>query len=213
MAGRGVRSEVRDISRERWWELYWAPESGHPSTRELAERFGVNYMTVVRAMKSKGVRLRTQSEQRRASMKSGRWTPPAGNVDNFGGKRARPNMVPALRAKIARALERSVEVPCGWCGEVVERKPHRLRQRKPFCSRVHSGKYTRHMTCRPDEPRPLIVDRLWQLTEARLKPLRERDRQGVLLANSYEHVERVGQEIGAREPEILAVLEKQGLFG
>ena len=64
----------------------------------------------------------------------------------------------------------------------------------------------------PDVHRPLITDRLHRLAEERLKRLRDRNADGTLAPPSWDQLEKLGKEIGAREPEIWAVLERYGVL-
>ena len=80
--------------------------------------------------------------------------------------------------------------PCEWCGAPITRSPSAFGQHAA-CDISHAGyaRWWRRDQCRP---RPLLVQRLRDLC---------RDRR-----LTYENVAKQAGKIGAREPEILAVL-------
>jgi len=102
---------------------------------------------------------------------------------------------PETRRKIGQARFSRLTVSCEWCGLPVEVNLWRYNANggKAFCSLGHSAafKALRHRFGL-DAPRPLIVARLRELNRG--------------WPNTWERLEKVGAQIGAREPEIEAVL-------
>jgi hypothetical protein len=209
---------IDEISAARWQELYWGPESGHPSIASLAERFGVGAEAIRNRLRKFGIVTRTMSEQLALDIKHGRRKashPGPRSVEHLvdywsGRKQARKHVSKRAAARVTTPEE----VPCSWCGAPMPRVTAERRRRAFFaCSASHRNYYAWHCRLREGEPRPLIVDRLQQLSEERLKRLRDRNPDGTLRPPSWEQLEKLAEEIGAREPEIMEVLDRYGVFG
>lgn len=207
--------EIDYLSRERWTELYWGPTSGYPSVAALAAQLGVGPETVMRRLRKFGIVTRTMSEQLKADIKMGRRKsshPGPRPMEHLvaywtGRKQSRQHR---QRIKDAKAVH-PVDVPCAWCGVAVPRiTAERKRRSFSACSPAHRSAYAWHLRRGENAPRPLIADHLHKLCQERLKRLRERNSDGTLRPPTWEQLEKLAEEIGAKDLEIWAVLEREG---
>lgn len=208
-----------EISKARWAELYWEREK--PSVCALARTLGISHQTVRRHLRKHGIQMRTKAEQQSIDIKLGR-RPNTGGWKGRGGNepgvqpewlKLSPAKSKQRSAKSAVARRASVSIPCGWCGINVERWPSRLERYKYICCNAsHRSKLVCLRTHHgPDAPRPLIVEKLKALAEERYARVNvsvdPRTSRTTRLAPTPEQLAKVAPEIGARQPEIDAVLD------
>lgn len=185
--------ELAGITANRWWELYWGPDSGFPSLERLAEQFGVERATLRKYLARAGITLRDSGTQVALEFRLGRLT--TGNPAGYGANVV--HMIAANRERPPRpatgprpATRRSVTRPCAWCGQPVTRIPSQMPE-YPGCSASHAGRASQWRRHHVDAPRPLIVEAL----RARLAGER-----------TYDRSARLGAALGATEEEILEAL-------
>jgi hypothetical protein len=211
---------VSEVSPERWNELYWGGD--YPSLRTLSSRFKTDAKTLAKHFRAVGIATRTRAQQNKIDWKlkkrkSTRGVSRQGNGrESFGvemakthsGKRQTRDHV----QKRARAIERKRTVACGWCGTRIEKAVSLLKCEHPSCSRSCGASQRQHKRCHPHTPRPLIVERLWELAE-KDKPTRILIKSGpgtgTWLPHTPERLLKLGEGIGAREPEAEAVIDRQ----
>jgi hypothetical protein len=174
----------------------------------LAARFEIKPELVKECLVSAGITLRSYSEQCSIEFKMGRRKVPE-NVLVLAKSRKPIRTAEGIEKSRAwaknhlnklgcaaycrKSEDARVYLPCYWCGEVLSTTPYRAAAyERRYCCKAHSCKGMQHVKRRPDTPRPLIVARLRELNKG--------------WPNTFERLEKVGQQIGAREPEILEVL-------
>lgn len=195
--------DVHTISAQRWSEIYWADDK--PSVRELARRLNANETTIRDCLVRAGVGLRTASEQQSIDLARGRRPPspappqPAPERRFDIGSLYRGKRLPAsTRRAVSEARTVWVGACCSWCGALLRRKPHQLKQYPlSACGRSCSSSLMRFRQRHgPDAPRPLIVDRLVTLARTKGRPY------------TYLRVERLMGECGAKVAEVEAALDR-----
>lgn len=193
------KSELWEISPERWRELYWGEEK--PSVIELSRRFGVGDGVVRRIFKAKGIKLRSNAEQQKIEYRAGRHRPPdrkgktpstaATQRRNTGAGMRAAHSPEAIR-RLALSLQRSETRRCCWCGASVTKIPSAFRTERVYCSLSCSAYHRWHLRRDPEAPRPLLLEKM-------------RDALGKGRVTG-ERLERLAEEIGAGDPEIIAVM-------
>jgi transposase len=153
-------------------DLYHHEKASHP---EIATRFGASSSSVGDWCREAGLQARPRSERlsMALSKKPKSETPSKAALASAERlRRWRENAPPEYRETLRRNAKRATAVyayrhrarpsPCCWCGEPCLRLPWRVKLRGACCNNSHAGlfgNWTRH---HPDEPRPLILDRLRQ---------------------------------------------------
>lgn len=201
-------AELEAVSVDAWREMYWGLNSGYPSCDELGDRFGVSGEYIRNLLDRRGITRRSKGEQMLADWRGGKRPPAKGwpKGGDIAEKRARmlharatpgsqsKARAAAIQSTIRRGAAMRVIRPCGWCGAPVSRVPSEAaRLPRSYCDLSHCNRdrnYRLHHGT--DAPRPFIVQRLTELNRG--------------YPNTYERLEKIGAQIGAREPEIFAVM-------
>jgi transposase len=194
--------EAHSVSPARWQELYWGPAGEYPSVRQLADVFDCDPLVIKRCLDRAGIKRRSRSEQVRLDIKFGRFNRPGGHADFRArllaagkvGKPTPPRLTHAQRAEIGRRQRTRVMVACEWCGVGIERIPYYIQHCAYHCcsKECRSPARSFHQRGLATTPRPLIVEKLRELNWG--------------WPYTYERLEKVGKQIGAREPEILELV-------
>jgi hypothetical protein len=183
------------------------------SVEGVCRSTGLRRWVVERLMKQYGITKRSMSQQRRMDLRVGLFSGcnklpmPQAAIDASAAARAGKPMPTETRQRISNALKKRVWCVCAWCGKAFQRQPWRaVKGEYRACSSACVG-YYRHFLRKhgPDAPRPVIVEKLTALVKEKAGMLRERDSKDRRRPNTWEQIEKVGAEIGAREPEIEAV--------
>lgn len=196
-------SELWSISGERWQEVYWSEE--RPSLSVLAGRFRVSIKHLRTVLLARGIRLRTAAEQLAIDGRKGR-RKGVGRPGPFTAAdyaRHRETMEAGIRKRSENqewrrnnglAHRKKEERLCQWCGETVVRVPSlfRVPPERTYCCRSCANRHFHHNRQTPEEPRPLILGRLLAALD-----------NGPATA---ERLERLAARVGARDPELLAVV-------
>lgn len=198
-------TSVRNISPDRWREMYWAAGGGLPSIQMLADRFKCSGNTIRRYLRKAGIEVRDMSKQAKASFAVGRRRP-AYNPRRSENLHLRARKKPATKqwmtyirklATEARHLNRIVITrPCSWCGVTLERTPCAATPKQWGCCRSHGALARRFFErAEPGAIRPLILDRLRELLSDH--PYK---------AMSFDSaLQKAGQTIGATDAEYDAI--------
>jgi hypothetical protein len=163
-------------------------------------------------LEAHGISVRSRGEQRRCDILAGRVLSPAALAKQPRRARPRPaeHQVAAMLAGSQTAATRKrrgaakraallaefppLETACEWCGARIVRSHKRRRDgRYQVCSRRCGGHVLHH---HPDDPRPLIADRLVEIARERGHPY------------TPERLTRWGEPLGARDAEILSALDR-----
>lgn len=205
------RTDLYEISGERWRELYWGPD--RPSLISLARQFGCSDNFIKSRLELHGIAIRTNGEQQKANFERGKqkaWAkgtgqPPAfirqmsetQKADHYRKVHSRLDRsylrTKGVRSRIADALRKPETRRCSWCGIPITRPPHRFSGKTQFCETSHASRFRSFRRQHGEgAPRPLLL-------EALAKALGDKPR-------TPENVEKWAERIGAGEPEILELL-------
>lgn len=204
-------SLVRQISRDRLYELHWGPEKlgQYEIARRLGELAGhrVSPAHVAEVYRDNGISMRSAAEQLK--------------IDGMMGRRAeygnfRPGSLPEEQKaewaaklsaaqkgrrktrehlrKLGLAHRKSETRSCAWCGKPVTRKPcyFRVAPADTVCCVSDGNRLRAWRRHNPNSPRPLIVHALRQLI-------------GSTYPNE-ERLQRLAESVGAGEAEIIEAL-------
>lgn len=221
-ARKQVASDIHTISADALEELYWGRRL---SIRDIRKLFHCCHEVIAKKMLEYGIKMRSDSEEQKNNISKSR-KPINREILAANGKKggsiAGPrNIRKALAAVNAKSRQKSAATqmrrkrhPCCWCGLEIERKLSSLAARRTICCGYsHSASHRNHVRHRgPNAPRPLITEALWKLAE-KDKPTRERVRSGpgigTWLPHTPERLLKLGENIGARMPEVEAVIDRQ----
>jgi hypothetical protein len=195
------------VSPQRLADMYWRERK---TAEEISKIVGVSKPTVLIWLREQGVKVRSSAESARLGWKMGKYqVSPVllkGNPDALHRwKQEHPDEARKFSQEAAKRAHDSMRgvrrnaraVNCEWCGREMIRPPCHI-DTYCYCNRQCKGKTQTWRSLHQGEPRPLIVERLRSLM---VHP------NGIRIANpTYEQLEKAGAAIGAREPEIEAVL-------